>query len=138
MRTKTLLLFVFLLTGMAFSQNGGTGRISFKQITQAFDMPTEQSMGQLLESWGYKIMLSSYYTKGDESFSIIVDYKNETASYWEKAASKERRDEMKSQAIEAGLKVEAAKGPRDVRMSGKGYSVLLSGDGSIRIQKLKK
>lgn len=138
MRIKTLLLFVFLLTGIAFSQNEGSGRISFERITQAFRMPTEQSMGQLLESWGYEIMSSGYYMKGDESFRIIVDYEEKTAYYWENAASKERRDEIKSQAIEAGLKVESAMGTRDVRMRGKGYSVSLNGNGSINIQKLKK
>ncbi|MCA0388858.1 MAG: hypothetical protein LCH52_10220 [Bacteroidetes bacterium] len=137
MRTKTLLLFVFLLTGMAFSQQGGTGRISFKQITQLMELPTQQVIGEVLKEMGNEFSSDSDFKKGDEQFRIVADPATGTATYNEPPATKQRRDEIKSQAIAAGLKVEREQGLRYVRLKGNNYSVVINGDGSIEIKKLK-
>lgn len=137
MRTKTLLLFVFLLTGMAFSQDGGTGKISFKQITSLMELPTQQAIGQVLKELGYNSGSDIDFQKGDERFRIVGDFDNGTVTYNEPPASKQRRDEIKSQAIAAGLKVEREQGLRNVRLKGNNYSVVINGDGSIEIKRLK-
>ena len=137
MRTKTFLLFVFLLTGMAFSQQGGTGKLSFKQITSLMELPTQQVIGQVLTEWGFNNDSDLEFQKGDERFRIVVDSEGGTATYNEPPASKQRRDEIKSQAIAAGLKVETEQGLRNVRLKGNNYSVVINGDGSIEIKRLK-
>lgn len=137
MRTKTLLLFIFLLTGMAFSQDGGTGKLNFMQITSLMNLPTQQVIGQVLKEWGFNNDSDLEFYKGDERFRIVVDSDGGTATYNEPPASKQRRDEIKSQAIAAGLKVEKEQGLRNVRLKGNNYSVVINGDGSIEIKRLK-
>lgn len=141
MRTKTLLLFVFLLTGMAFSQDDFTDRtikgISFDKITWLLTKP-ESVRTVLLKDMGYETESGIKFRKGFEEFEIIPEPDGKSYSYWERNVSSERRNEIRTQANNAGLK-ERKSDPfnRDIFLEGNGFSVLIKPGPGITIKRLK-
>ena len=139
MRTKTLILFVFLLTGMAFSQQGGTGRITFDNVKWLLTSPSENSMWATLTRWGYTRINATEFMKGSEIFKIIPEADGTGYYYAEGNASSARREEMRAQAIKAGLKeTENYDDGRVILLEGDGFSVSIKRGPGIMIRKLKK
>lgn len=139
MRTKTLLLFIFLLTGMAFSQQGGTGRITFDDVKWLLTSSSEKSMWADLARWGYERITATDFKKGSEIFKIIPEADGTGYYYSEGNASSSRREEMRAQAIKAGLKETVNNDDgRLIILEGNGFSVSIRRGPGIIIRKLKK
>lgn len=138
MRAKTLLLFVFLFTGMAFSQRGGTGKITFDDVKWLLESPSEKLMLADLTRWGYKRISPTEFMKGSETFNIILEADGKSFYYFERNASYDRREEMRTQAIKAGLKeTENYDDGRVIILEGNGFSVSIKRGPGITIRKLK-
>ena len=105
MRTKTLLLFVFLLTGMAFSQQGGTGRISLNRILSLLSLPAPSVVTIALEKDGYQLVYGGQYSKGNESFEIYRKSDLDPLYYCERTPGNKRVQQLKEEALKEGFKV---------------------------------
>jgi len=137
MRTKTLLLFVFLLTGMAFSQDGGTGYISFENITLLLTQ-SNYKMRATLKEWGYESKTGKEWKKGEELFQLLPEADGKGYYYAETRPSTERRAEIITQCKNAGLKVEREVGNSYILLKGSGYVVDISTNAGIKIKKLRQ
>lgn len=139
MRTKTLLLFVFLLTGMAFSQEEGTGRITFHKITLALACSSVEEMWSMLEGWGYQKINGGEFGKGSEKFRIVWSPDQSKIFYFEAFPSIERCEEIRIQALKAGLKtVRNGEDGRDIFLEGRRFSAVIRQLEYIKITRLKK
>ena len=137
MRTKTLILFVFLLTGMAFSQQGGTGFISFEKITLLLTQ-NNYKMRATLKEWGYVSETGKEWKKGEELFQLLPDAESKSYYYTESRPSIERREEIINQCNIAGLKVEKQISEAYIRLTGGGFKVEVSSNRGIEVRRLKK
>lgn len=124
MRTKTLLLFVFLFTGMAFSQEGGTGKITFDQIISVIQLTSEQSIEAALGDLGYRRVNKTEYRGGGGIFYILPDAGGNSYYFSERHLSKVRQKEIVDQALDAGLEEMSGNNPNGyTKLSGMGFDL---------------
>lgn len=104
MRAKTFLLFIILVTGVAFSQSGkGSARINFKRITYLLGFNNPEVVSAILVIDGYSSN-NGRYEKGKDRFDITGDGRQTPLRYSELNPDKFRCDDIKSQAMNEGLK----------------------------------
>jgi len=122
MRTKTLLLFVFLLTGMAFSQQVGSNRISLTKILSLLTLPAPDVVTLALEKDGYTLIQGGQYSKGSESFEIYRKSDLDPLYYYERTPGKKRVQQLKEEALKEGFKV-VVETDRSWAMEGHRFSI---------------
>ena len=134
MRTKTFLLFVFLLTGMAFSQQGGGERITLYKILELLALPDQEAVTLALEKDGYKNVCEGKYSKGAEVFTInrLSEF---SVYYHEESPSKSRLREIQAFAYGEGFDV-VKRGSSGWRMEKPGYSILADVGKDLIVKKL--
>ncbi|GJQ33469.1 MAG: hypothetical protein HBSAPP04_23080 [Ignavibacteriaceae bacterium] len=126
MRTKTLLLFVFLLTGMTFSQQGGTGKITFDQIISVLQLTSEQSIEAALGDLGYRRANKTEYRGGGGVFYILPEAGSNSYYFQERHLSKVRQKEIVDQALDAGLEERSSNNPNGfTKLSGEGFELTI-------------
>ena len=137
MRTKTLLLFVFLLTGMVFSQQGGgKERIDFSMITVILRMQHIESIKTYLEESGYKNTDGVNFQNKNHKFVITSVTDKGPFTYSESIDDKARYDDLLKDALEYGLVVKTKNSRGEYELKGRGFQVSIS-KGYFVMEKLK-
>ncbi len=136
MRTKTLLLFVFLLTGMAFSQQGVVDeRIEFSMIRMILRMQHINNIATYVEQLGYKKSDAGFQNK-NHYFGISSLSDNGPFTYFEYIDDKARYDELLKDALAFGMVVIKKNTRGEYELKGKGFQVNIS-KGSFLMENLK-
>ncbi|MCA0388856.1 MAG: hypothetical protein LCH52_10210 [Bacteroidetes bacterium] len=109
MRTKTFLLFVFLLTGMAFSQQNETSKpISFGEVLSILDIGRLSTLKMTLKDYGYIPDWENRdtYRKGMHRFQMFRKSKTDDFfTFLELNLTTEREESLKADALAAGFKI---------------------------------
>ena len=119
MRTKTLLLFVLLFTGMVFSQqNNTTKQISFGEVLSLLGIYRLSSLKQEIGLYGYRPdwEYRDTYKKGMHSFKMFRKGNDDFFTYLETNLSAEREESLKTEALAAGFNI-VKEDPENIEMS---------------------
>lgn len=122
MRIKILLVLVLLLTGIAFSQQGKSDRISLKKILFLLTLPAPEVVTIALEKEGYSNSGAGRYKKGSESFEIYRKSERDPLYYFEDKPGKKRMEQVKAEALTEGFTI-VDETETSWAMEGHGYSI---------------
>lgn len=144
MRTKTLLLFVFLLTGMVFSQESNTGKpISFGDVMSLLEIGRLNTLKMTIKEYGYVPDMENSDTyrkilpklKSMHKFKIYRKNKtDEYFTYLELNLTAEREENLKADALAAGFKI-VKEDPVNIEMSNNSFVISLKKGQQIEITK---
>ncbi|GMU89285.1 MAG: hypothetical protein AMXMBFR49_14930 [Chlorobiota bacterium] len=93
----------------------------------------------MLEGWGYQKINGSELKKGSEKFQMVVSPDQSKTFYFEASPSKERCEEIRTQAIKAGLKIQ--RNDEDgsyILLEGRLFSAVIRQFKDIKIARVKK
>ncbi|MCA0386910.1 MAG: hypothetical protein LCH52_00300 [Bacteroidetes bacterium] len=136
MRTKTIVLFFLVLTGMIFPQQGKSDRISLNKILKLLALPAPEVVSLALEKEGYLNMGAGKYKKGIERFEIFRKSEFDPLYYFEEVPGKKRLEQFKAEALNEGFKI-VNETESSWAMEGFKYSIRAHPRMGIRIDKMK-
>ncbi len=144
MRTKTLFLFVFLFTGMVFSQQSNTGKpISFNEVMSLLEIGRLNTLKMTIKEYGYVPDMENSDTyrkilpklKSMHKFKIYRKNKtDEYFTYLELNLTAEREESLKADASTAGFKI-VEEDPENIEMSNNSFVISLIKGQQIEITK---